>query len=89
MSVVGSESWVVVDGRRTTLLHGRRFDFNLLKYSMYVYEPLHLCDIKLLGISPPPTPSDTPPSLRWLYDLQDTHDYMVHSFDNRQICSRK
>ena len=27
---------------------------------------------------PPPTPSNTPPSPQWLYDLQHTLDNMMH-----------
>ena len=34
---------------------------------------------------PTPTPSNTPPSTHWLYDLQDIHDELVHSFQNRHI----
>ena len=36
---------------------------------------------------PPLTPSNTPPSPHWLYDLLDIHDKLMHSFHNRQIRS--
>ena len=35
---------------------------------------------------PPPTPSNTPLSPHWLYDLQDIHDKLVPCFHNRLIC---
>ena len=31
------------------------------------------------------TPSNTPPSLHWLYDLQDIHDNLMHSLHNHHI----
>ena len=36
---------------------------------------------------PSTTPSNTAPSPHWLYDLQDIHYKLMHSFHNRQICS--
>ena len=59
-------------------------------YTRYViHHRLHTY-MKLLEIPspPPPTPSNTRPSHR-LYDLQNTHDKLMHSFHNRQICSLK
>ena len=42
------------------------------------------------AIHPPPAePSNAPPSPHWLYDLQDIHDKLVHSFQNRQVYSLK
>ena len=38
---------------------------------------------------PTPTPSNNPPSTHWLYGLQETHDKLVHSSQNRHICPLK
>ena len=39
------------------------------------------------ALPPPPTPLIPPPSPRRSYDLQDTHDKLMHSFHTRQIAS--
>ena len=48
--------------------------------------------ITYIAVGPPfpPAPcSNTPPSPQWLYDLQDIHFKLMHSFHNRQICFLK
>ena len=51
---------------------------------IYIYRCPHLLTPPIPS-HPTPTPSNTPPSTHWLYDLQYIHDKLVHYFQNRHI----
>ena len=64
------------DGTRSGLLHVPRTAVRLQLRQVVQFNH---------NIPPHPHPSNAPPSPQWLYVLQDTHDKLVHSFQNRQI----